>query len=482
MNHSGWHRTKIVCTLGPATDPPGVIESLIGSGMDIARVNTSHGDHAGHARRIQRIRQAARESGQPVAILVDLPGPKFRIGDVPGGCRRLAEGESVMLVEEGGHTGDLDIGEAGNSLPVRNPELLEALGAGESVFLADGLIELHVETVVPGRIKCKVVTSGTVRSGSGMNIPESSLEALVPTDDDRRHLEFALVQEAEWVGISFVQSAADILRVRALLPPDTRPLLMAKIEKRKALANLDEIIEASDGVMVARGDLGIETDLAEIPIVQKRIIAAANARARPVVTATQMLESMVEREHPTRAEVTDVANAALDGTDAVMLSAETAIGMFPVHAVAMLDRVLAATEAGYGARMMPDRKSPAVSGPDHDALCLAASRLAANLGARAIIVPVRTMAAALNIARFRPQAPVIVITDCVQLYMSLALVHGVAPLFSEVSGVVGVEAWIARAREWLFAHGLAQPDDRAVLLYASDAGGGESDSLQVVRL
>lgn len=480
MTCCNWHRTKIVCTLGPSTDPPGVIESLISSGMDVARVNTSHGDHAEHARRIQRVRETARESGQPVAILIDLPGPKFRIGDLPGGCRKLAEGETVMLVEEGGYAGDSNIGEAGNSLPVRNPELLKALGAGQLVFLADGLIELRVKTAVPGRVECKVATGGTVRSGSGVNIPESSLEALVPTDDDRRHLAFALAQEVEWVGVSFVQSADDILRVRALLPLGAQPLLMAKIEKRKALANLDEIIEASDGVMVARGDLGIETDLAEIPIVQKRIIATANARARPVVTATQMLESMVEREHPTRAEVTDVSNAALDGTDAVMLSAETAIGRFPALAVHMLDRVLAATEAEYGALMTPNRKSPAISGPANDALSLAACRLASNLGARAIIAPVRAMAGAMNIARFRPQAPAIMITDCTRLYRSLALVHGVVPLFSGLSSVVEPAAWIAQAREWLFVHGLAQPNDRVVLLYASDAE--EPDSLQIVRL
>jgi pyruvate kinase len=489
MTHPCWHRTKIVCTLGPATDPPGIIQRLIKAGMDVARVNTSHGDHVEHAERIRQVRQAGQDSGQPVAILIDLPGPKFRIGDMPGGCRKLAEGEAVMLVDEDGHARISDAEEGGNYLPVRNPELLKVLGAGERVFLADGLIELRVQTVVPGRIRCEVVIGGPVRSGSGINIPESNIDALVPTDEDQRHLAFALAQEAEWVGVSFVQFAADILRVRALLPAGSQPLLMAKIEKRRALANLDEIIEASDGVMVARGDLGIETDLAEIPLVQKRIIAAANARARPVITATQMLESMVEHEHPTRAEVTDVANAVLDGTDAVMLSAETAIGRFPVLAVQMLGRVLGATEAGTKAGREADHRErmaldywprPNVSDSSSDAVGFAACQLAARLGARAIVASVRTMMEAMNIARFRPQIPLVTITPSLRLYQSLALAHGVAPLLYASSREE--PPTVHQAREWLFARGLAQPGDRAVLLYASGFIEGEPDLLQVVRL
>ena len=511
MAQPGWQRTKIVCTLGPATDRGGVVARLIGSGMDVARVNTSYGDHPEHMRRIQEVRRAARESGQPVAILVDLPGPKFRLGELPGDCRKLVEGETAILVDEDGYARAGDTEESGNYLPVRNSELLDALRVAEHVFLADGLIELSVETVVSGCARCKVVIGGTVRSGSGINLPESNLDALVPTDEDRRHLAFALAQEAEWIGVSFVQSAADILRVRALLPPGAQPLLMAKVEKRKALANLEEIIEASDGVMVARGDLGIETNLAEIPLVQKRIIATANAYARPVVTATQMLESMVEHEHPTRAEVTDVANAIIDGTDAVMLSAETAIGRFPVQAVEMLGRVLAATEAGIqtgikvgagageagagagakasaGAGVEANYGRTTLTGqyidvpvPSSDAVGFAACQLAAQLDARAVIAAVGTMAEAAHLARFRPQVPLVMIANSMRLYRGLALVHGVAPLLL-APGSVEPQASIDQAREWLFAHGLAQPGDRAVLLYASETGKGEPDSLQVAHL
>ncbi|MBA4141991.1 MAG: pyruvate kinase [Nitrosospira sp.] len=485
----GWNRTKIVCTLGPATDPPGVIERLIGCGMNVARVNTSHGSHAEHADRIQRVRHAARECGEPVAILIDLPGPKFRIGDLPGGCCKLEEGAIITLRVEGG------VAEADSDfLPVRDRELLTALRAGEGVFLADGSIELRVKTAVASEATCEVRIGGTVRSGSGINVPESALDALIPTEDDRHQLAFAISQEAEWVGISFVQSADDIARVRVLLPPSgAQPLLIAKIEKRKALANLEAIVQAADGVMVARGDLGVETDLARVPVVQKQIIAMANAWARPVITATQMLESMVEHEHATRAEVTDVANAVLDGTDAVMLSAETAIGAFPIAAVEMLQRVLAATEAEYGGRMTTERGHPGMSSSPDDALSFAACQLAARLGARAVIVPVGTLAAALDVARFRPRMPLVMISDSARLYRSLALVHGVAPLFPDAPAG-GLQAHAAHAGEWLFAHGLAQPDDEAVLLSALGAaddaepkGGtlctsGKADTLQTIRL
>lgn len=495
MTHGSWQRTKIVCTLGPATDHPGVIEQLIECGMDVARVNASHGDHADHARRIERVRNAAQALGQPVAILMDLPGPKFRIGDLPDDFRKLAEGEIVRLAAEGSIAEEGGDAEERNSLlPVRDPELLQALRAGEQVFLADGSIELCVKTTTATHVRCEVVIGGIVRSGSGINIPESALTALVPTDDDRRHLAFAVAQEIEWVGVSFVQSAGDLARVRACLPAGagTQPLLMAKIEKRRALADLDAIVEASDGVMVARGDLGVETDLAGIPVVQKRIIAAANARGRPVITATQMLESMVEHEHPTRAEATDVANAVLDGTDAVMLSAETAIGRFPIAAARFLARVLTATEKGYSLRMAHDRmratdmpsSPPNMAGSPDSALSFAACQLAARLSARAIIVPAHTMSAALAIARFRPQAPLVVVASSMRLYRSLALVRGVSPLLAIASGTgrTGLQACLVQAREWLISHGLAEPDDQVVLVFASGSACEQPDTLRTIRL
>ena len=466
-----WHRTKIICTLGPATDRAGVLERLIGAGMDVARFNMSHGDHASHARRIQQVRQWAQQAGRFVAVLVDLPGPKFRLAELPGGTRELHLSADVMLALEA---------DPADALPVRHPALLQALRVGESVYLADGAVKLEVKTAGAERVVCRVLVSGTVTSGSGINVPESRLSALVPTDDDRWHLGFALAQQAEWLGVSFVQSADDLIRVRALLPPGRQPLLMAKIEKRQALANLDAIVETADGVMVARGDLGVETDLAEIPLVQKRIIALANAQARSVITATQMLESMVMQERPTRAEVTDVANAMLDGTDGVMLSAETAIGRFPVAAVKILQRVLTATEAEYAARLARERLCANEATPAANPISLVACQFAARLDARAIIAPVRNMATVLGIARFRPAAPLVVVADSEDLCRRLAVVWGVSPLLA----VAGFEpqSCLRLASHWLCAQGLAQPGDPVVMLSASGAAQGTADTLQVMHV
>jgi len=470
MSLPAWHRAKIVCTLGPATDAASVVERLIRAGMDVARVNMSHGGHADHARRIAQVRKTAHELKQPVAILTDLPGPKFRLGLLAAGARVLVEGAAVTLTAAPHDPA---------ALPVRHPELLAALHPGESVYLADGSVELRVTGSGSDRVDCEIVIGGVVRSGSGINVPEADFGALVPTEDDRRHLAFALTQPVEWIGVSFVQSADDLARVRDCFPAGTHALLMAKIEKRRALAALDSIIDAADGVMVARGDLGVETNLAEIPLVQKRIIAAANARGRPVVTATQMLESMIEHEHPTRAEVTDVANAVLDGSDAVMLSGETAVGRHPVAAVEILSRVLRATEAEHAVRIAAERlqASAAEAG---DAVSFVACQLAARVGARAIIAAVHDLAAAAAIARFRPAAPLLMVTGSEPLFRALTLVRGVAPIYP-ASGI-GPQSYVDAARKWLFARRLAAEGEGAVLLFASAPGMTKPDTLQLVRL
>jgi pyruvate kinase len=471
MTRDSWQHTKVVCTLGPATDAPDVLEGLIRSGMDLARINLSHGVRDDHARRIRRVREASRILGQSVGILADLPGPKFRVGAIDGGSRKLGDGTRVYLAEEASGQ---------DFLPIRHRALLEALHPGESVFLADGSIELLVKATAVDRVECEVLAGGTVRSGSGVNVPELDLPALVPTDHDRICLEFTASQAVDWIGVSFVQSADDLARVRSGLAAAHPPLLMAKIEKRRALTALDEIVEAADAIMVARGDLGVETDLAQIPLVQKRIIAAANAKARPVVTATQMLESMVEHEHPTRAEVTDIANAVLDGTDAVMLSAESAIGRNPVAAVRILQRVIAATEAEYAARTAQARLQTPDTVPAAAAVGFAACQLAEQLDARAIIAHVQTLPQAAAIARFRPKAPVVALLESATVCRSLTLVSGVAPLC--VPSHADAQARIARARDWLYVHALARPGDQAVVLSASAGVGEPADTLQVLRL
>ena len=462
-----WQRTKIVCTLGPATDAPGVLEALVRSGMDVARINMSHGSHADHAARIESVRTVSRTLAEPVAILADLPGPKFRLGELDGGSRRLEDGATVVLAAEAFDS---------EWLPVRNRELLEALRSGESVYLADGSVALRVTSAAADRVMCEVIFGGTVRSGSGINVPESELPGLVPTDADRTHLAFAVSHGVDWIGVSFVQAADDLERVRAALPDGAAPLLMAKIEKRRALANLDAIIECADGVMVARGDLGVETDLAKIPLAQKRIIAAANARGRPVVTATQMLESMVEHERPTRAEVTDVANALLDGTDAVMLSAESAVGRNPAAAVSMLRRVLAATEGEYAVQMAVARTCTAQRVSVEESVAFAACQLAERVDAKAIVARVSDHRLPAAIARFRPAVPIVAATRSHALYTRLAMVSGVSPLHDESADA---DSHVTTAREWLFAQGFAQSGDRVVLVSAAGDAPATADTLQV---
>jgi pyruvate kinase len=464
------HRTRIVCTLGPATDAPGVLPRMVSEGMHVARINMSHGDHADHARRIAQVREAARHAGRSVAILMDLPGPKFRVGNLQDGSLLLRDDAAICLSAT-----ELQ----GDCLPVRHRELLDAVRVGESIYLADGAIHLRATAKAQARVDCEVVIGGTVRSGSGINVPDSELSGLVPTADDVAHLRFAVSQEADWIGVSFVQTADDLAQVRACLPTRAAPLLMAKIEKRRALAQLDEIIEAADGVMVARGDLGVETDLAEIPLVQKRIIAAANNRARPVVTATQMLESMVEHPHPTRAEVTDIANAVLDGTDAVMLSAESAVGRHPSAAVRVLRRVITATESEYGARIARGRLQASAGASDDAGVIFAANQLMARSGARAIVAEVHDVAAAAAISGFRPVAPIIAVTCSQATHRSLAMVWGVVPLV--IASSAGKEEILACAAQWLYSRQLAQPGDRAVVLACSSPA-RDTDMLRVVRL
>lgn len=471
MTPDSWQHTKIICTLGPATDGPGVLEGLIRGGMDVARINMSHGTNDDHARRIQEVRAVSRNLARPVSILADLPGPKFRIGGLHGGSIKLQDGARVYLAEAA---------DAPDFLPIGDRVLLDALRAGESVYLADGAVELMVKATAAGRVECEVLVGGTVRSGSGVNVPELDLSDLIPTERDRLCLAFAALQAIDWIGVSFVQDAEDLARVRACLAGAYQPLLMAKIEKRRALAGLDAIVESADAIMVARGDLGVETDLAEIPLVQKRIIAAANAKARPVVTATQMLESMVEHEHPTRAEVTDIANAVLDGTDAVMLSAESAIGRNPVATVNILRRVIAATHAEYAAPMAQARLRASGAVSADEAIGFAACQLAEQIDARAIVVHVQSLPQATAIARFRPRAPIVALTDSSGVCRSLTLVSGVSPLYVPVLGDARIR--IARAQDWLYAHTLARPGERVVVL-SSFAGAEETvDTLQIVRL
>lgn len=394
------HRTKIVATLGPSTDQPGVLEAMIRAGLNVARINAAHGNPEVHAERIANVRRLAKTCGVYVAVLLDLPGPKFRLGSLPAKGIELIRGDTVIL------------GRAGSDpkvLPLSHPTLINDLKPKDPVYLVDGTVKLEVERIRDGKAYARVDFGGKVRSGSGINLPQTQISVRLPTPEDLRWIKFAVKEQLDWVGVSFVRNAAEVQMIRRRLGTGlTAPLVMAKIEKREALANLDAIIQAADGVMVARGDLGVETPLEHVPFEQKRIIAKAMEFGRPVVTATQMLESMVDHSSPTRAEVTDIANAILDGTDAVMLSAETAIGAYPLKAVEVLARVAEATEQRYRHETIFKRLSHISKQSAVDALCLSACWLSFDLKASAIVVQSTNLQLPFRLARFRPKTPILV--------------------------------------------------------------------------
>ena len=451
------HRTKIVATLGPATDDPRVLRDCLRAGLDIARMNTAHGTGIEQRDRIRALREAVRELGRPAGVLVDLPGPKFRLGALPGGLRELRRGETVVLGP------GKDVSE--NFLPVRDARILAAVGRGHLLHLADGLVTLEATGRRRDSVVCQVLVEGTVRSGSGINLPDSDVRVSIPTRADMRGIELAVSQKAEWIGVSFVRTAADIAGIRrALRRLGHAPRVVAKIEKPQALDNLDALLREADGVMVARGDLGVETPLARVPLVQKRIILKANEMGKPVITATQMLESMVEHGRPTRAEVTDVANAVLDGTDAVMLSAETAVGRHPVAAVRMLGEILAATETAYPFEHIMEGRSRKSWPSPEDAVSHASCRLAWDVGARAIVVASQSPTLPYRISCFRPPMPVLALTRDGVALGQLSLSWGVRPLFAGSRGGDPLNA----ARRWLLRERVARRGDRIVWVHSID--------------
>ena len=331
-------RTKIVCTIGPASSSSTLIERLMRAGMNVARLNLSHGTPHDHAEVIATVRRVAQRLDVPVAVLMDLPGPKYRIGPLKGGSVILNKGARLVLTTRAVE-GDAQ------EVPVNLPTLPRHVREGDSVLLDDGAMQLKVERASRSDVICRVIVGGTLTPGRGVVVPGMRTSGPFLTPQLREHLEFAIAQQPDYLALSFVSRAQDVEQVRALLQQRGADLpIIAKIERGQAISHIDEILLASDGIMVARGDLGVDIPLEQLPMVQKDIIRRCNKLDKPVITATQMLESMVTAARPTRAEVTDVANAIFDGTDAVMLSAETSIGKYPVQAVAMMARIASTTD------------------------------------------------------------------------------------------------------------------------------------------
>lgn len=421
--------TKIVCTIGPASSDAAVLREMVTAGMNVARLNFSHGAHEDHAKVVTALRAIARELARPMAILADLQGPKIRVGQLAAE-KLLVTGDIITVL-----TKDLPAAEdvAEDELPVKLEALSRSVQHGSTIMLADGSIRLLVKEVdaVSGRITCLVEEGGPISSAKGVNLPNVALDIPSITEKDIADLKFALTQEVDYIAQSFVRTPDDVERLRQLVadnlaPGAPRPQLISKIEKPEAVKNLDDILAASDGVMVARGDLGVELGAADVPLVQKRIIRRANELGIPVITATQMLETMTYNPDPTRAEASDVANAVLDGTSAVMLSGETAVGKWPVQAIRVLDRIARAVEPAMAAPDTYLHQNRTTSVPQ--ALADTACEIGELLDAAAIVVLTETGRTARQVSRNRPRRPVIAASRDVHACRRLALDWGTVPM------------------------------------------------------
>lgn len=450
-----WRRTKIVATVGPATGDPDRLRALMEAGVDVMRFNFSHGTREEHLRRIEWVRRLSGELGRPVAILQDLQGPKIRVGQLQNHRPVvLEEGREVVISPdpEGG---------TADRLSTTYPQLPRELRAGDRILLADGELELRVTSVGPQEVRARVVRGGVLEEHKGINLPGVALQTPALTDKDVDDLRFGLQVGVDLVALSFVRRAEDVSRAREVMTQAGRMVpLVAKLEKAEAVDHLNEILEASDGVMVARGDLGVELAPERVPILQKHIIRRANELGIPVITATQMLDSMVDHPRPSRAEASDVANAILDGTDAVMLSEETAVGKYPVEAVRMMDRIAVEVEATSPQLYQPPRPHERRLGIS-EAVAAAACRLSHDLRAKAIVVITRSGRTAQLVSSCRPAEPIVALTEDDAVARRLCLWWGVHPVVTEFRE--DTDAMLAHAEEELLRRRLVEPGDVLVV-------------------
>ena len=444
-------RTKIVATLGPASSSRESVLELARAGMNVARLNFSHGTHEDHARWAGHVREVAEEVGRPIAVIADLQGPKVRIGELAEPVTLDRGDEVVVAAEEAANDGEL---------PVSPTAVGEVLQRGHDILIDDGLIRLKVESVERGRARCTVVIGGVVAAHKGVNVPGVPVPIPSLTRKDMDDLDFALDMGVDYVALSFVRSAADVRDLKELITSSgAHALVIAKIEKAEAVDALEDILRETDSVMVARGDLGVEIGPALVPLLQKRIILGALDRAKPVITATQMLESMIHHAEPTRAEASDVANAILDGSSALMLSGETALGDFPVEAVAYMDRIARAVEPSldYRHELPQAHEEPTVG----QAMSNAACDIAGALGAQAILVPTFTGRTASAVARLRPRRLIVALSHHDYALRQLALEWGVIPIPIEQAS--DVEDLWAKTMEAARADGFVSEGDLVVI-------------------
>ena len=448
-------KTKIVCTIGPASESPEILEVLIQEGMNVARLNFSHGTHKEHLKKIKTIRQISERFNQPVAILQDLGGPKIRIGMIKEGGVELKRGKEFYL------TSLVLIGDEAKAT-VTYPALPGEVKPGDRILLADGTIELKVLESDGKNIRCQVIVGGILTSHKGMNFPTRTPLASAFTEKDHQDLLFGIQHGVDLVSLSYIQKADDIERVKRFLEKESADIpVIAKIERKEALENIDEIILASDGVMVARGDLGLETPIEKIPNVQKKLIRKANALGKPVITATQMLRSMVDHTQPTRAEVTDVVNAIYDGTDAVMLSEETASGQFPVEAFQMMGKIARSAEEEFPHPLFL-RRETAEGMNLQQAITYAASLLAEDVRAKVITTPTESGSTARWVSKLRPRQPILALSRHLPTVRRLNLCWGVYPVL--VSDWKDTDKMLQRSKRMPKELGMAAQGDKIVII------------------
>jgi len=439
-------KTKIVCTIGPSSSDPTIIEEMIKEGMDVARLNFSHGDRRGHEEKIIHVKRLSAKMGRPVAILQDLGGGKVRVGEIEGGTVVLETGATIALTTK-------NIKGNAKKIAVTYPGLTHDVKEGNTILLADGALELQVLSVNPPEVTCHVVVGGELSSHKGVNMPSGELHTKTLTDKDKENLLFGVHAEVDLIALSYVRGGEDIQEAKEVLRSQHADIpIIAKIERHEALQHIEEIMNEADGIMVARGDLGVETPLEQVPLVQKDLIKRANGLGKPVITATQMLRSMVESPRPTRAEASDVANAIFDGTDAIMLSEETAMGRYPVEAVRFMVMIAEATERRFPHEtfLPPD---PYQKGEIADSMSHAACQLAEDLGVAAIITPTRTGRTARLVSRYRPRHPILAFSPKSATVRQLILSWGVHPIlvpeFTNVDEIVGKGITAALKQGWV---------------------------------
>lgn len=465
-------RAKIVATIGPSSQDEAVLARLMQAGMEVARLNFSHGTHVQHEAAIAKIRKVSKELDKPVAILQDLQGPKLRVGELPKEGVKLTSGDKLVLAPVPLPDQIKSLSADAIVIPMEVPNLIGSVKVGNRILLDDGQMELVVAQVGENYLEATVVLGGVLQSHKGVNLPGASLDIPAFTEKDRADLEFGLQHQVDAVAISFVRTADNIAQVRKhiqqMAPELASTPIIAKLERPEAISHLEEIVAAADGVMVARGDLAVETSPAEVPIIQKKIIEAANRQAKLVITATQMLNSMISNPRPTRAEASDVANAILDGTDAVMLSGETASGEYPIESVVMMDAIVREAEHHLDkwghCQKIPDEPTS----DDAVSLARAARELAHDRNVAAVAVFTQSGRTARLMSKVRPRAPILAFTPEERTYYRLCLYHGVTPFL--ISFASTVETMLKHVEEGLLATGQFQAGQQVILISGFPVG------------